>query len=142
MEEHGVVVEDKGMTVVVKTERGSSCEGCASKRSCHSVGETEMLIEVRNTVGAVVGQEVVFTVGAASVMKAGVLFYLVPVLSFIFGVVLGQTVAVKIFPNENPDLVSGVLGVILLALSFFGLKIYSRRLEKDRSFRPRILRVV
>ncbi len=142
MEEHGVVVEDKGATVVVKTVRGSSCESCASKRSCQTMGETEMLIEVQNTVGARVGQNVVFTVGAASVMKAGMLFYLVPVLSFIFGVVLGQTVAIKVFPNQNPDLVSGLLGVILLAVSFFGLKIYSRRLEKDSSFRPRILRVV
>ena len=142
MEEHGLIVKEKGTTVIVKTQRGTACEGCASKRSCQAIGEEEMLIEVENTVGAKVGDHVVFTVRAGSVLKAGVLVYLVPLLSFIAGVVLGQTVAAKLLPEENPDLVSGVLGVGFLVLAFVGLKLYGRRVEKDKSFRPHVLRVV
>ncbi|GMR05124.1 MAG: SoxR reducing system RseC family protein [Thermodesulfobacteriota bacterium] len=127
---------------MVKIQKASSCDSCASKKACKPVGESDMLIEVENTVGAKVGQQVIFTVGSGSMFKAGVLFYLVPLLSFIAGVVLGQTVATKIFPNENADLLAGVFGVILLVLSFVALKLYSRHLEKDPSFRPHILRVV
>ncbi len=101
-----------------------------------------MLMEVDNTIGAEVGQDVIFTVGAGSVIKAGVLFYLVPVLSFIAGVVIGQAVLAGLLPNVNPDLVSGLFGAFLLIASFVGLKLYNRRLSKDSAFRARILRVV
>jgi len=101
-----------------------------------------MLMEVDNTIGAKVGQNVIFTVGAGSVIKAGVLFYLVPVLSFIAGVVIGQSVLTRFFPGVNPDLVSGLFGAFLLIASFIGLKLYNRRLSRDNAFRARILRVV
>lgn len=83
----------------------------------------------------------VFTVSAGSVIKAGMLLYLFPIASFIIGVVLGQTVAVQVFPGQNPDLVSGVLGAVFLALAFAGLKIYSSFIDRKKSFRPQILRV-
>ena len=101
-----------------------------------------MLIEADNPVGADVGDMVVFTVGAGSVLKAGLMLYLVPVISFIAGVVLGQTVSVRVLPGQNPDLVSGALGVIFLAAAFAGLKVYGSMMEKGKSFRPRVLRVV
>lgn len=142
MEEHGVIVECKGATALVKTRRGTSCESCKSKKECKPVEQDDMLLEVENTIGAEVGQNVVFTVGAGSILKAGVLFYLVPVLSFIAGVVLGQAVLAGFFPNVNADLVSGLFGAFLLIASFIGLKLYNRHLSKDNAFRARILRVV
>ncbi|MBI5493038.1 MAG: SoxR reducing system RseC family protein [Deltaproteobacteria bacterium] len=142
MEEHGIVVQDKKRTVLIKAQRSTSCDSCASKKTCASgSADSEMLIEAENAVGAKVGDRVVFTIGTASILKAGLLLYLVPILCFIAGVVLGQTVAKNIFPAQNPDLVSGVLGVIFLALAFIGLKVYSSFIEKDKSFRPHVLRV-
>jgi len=70
-----------------------------------------------------------------------VLFYLVPVLSFIVGVVLGQSVLTGLFPRTNPDLVSGLFGTFLLIVSFIGLKLYNRRISRDNTYRARILRV-
>ena len=142
MEEHGVVVKTKGTTVMVKAQRGTSCEGCASKRTCQAIGETDMLLEVENTVGAKEGDNVVFTVAAGSVLKAGVLLYLVPLISFIAGVVLGQTLAPGLFPETNPDLLSGVIGAGFLVLTFIGLKVYGRMIERDKSYRPHVVRVV
>lgn len=142
MEEMGLVIEERGATVLIKTEKSSSCDNCATKSACHSLSDSEMVIEAENAVGAHKGDYVAFSAGAVSVMKAGVLLYLVPVLSFIAGVVIGQTVVTDYFPAYNPDLVSGVLGVVFLAAAFIGLKLYSRRVEKDESYRPRVLRVV
>lgn len=142
MEETGTVIEDRGLTAVIRTEKKSSCDSCSSKSSCHIIGEDDVLIEADNPVGAHVGDHVVFTVRAGSILKAGVLLYLVPVLLFIFGIVIGPAVGSRFFPETNTDLVSGLLGVGFLIIAFVGLKLYSRSLERDRSHMPRILRVV
>lgn len=141
MEEHGIIVECRGNTALVKTRRGTACDGCKAKKTCKPLEQNDMLIEVENTIGAKVGQDVIFTVGAGSVIKAGVLFYLVPVLSFIAGVVIGQAVLAGLFPRTNPDLVSGLFGAFLLIVSFVGLKLYNRRISRNNDFRARILRV-
>jgi len=142
MEENGIIVECKGLTAIVKTNQGTACASCQSKKACKpGEEERELLIEVDNAIGAEVGQNVVFTVGAESVLKAGVLFYLVPVISFIIGVVLGQSLLTGLFPKTNPDLVSGLFGAFLLVLSFIGLKLYNRHLSGDNAYRARILRV-
>lgn len=143
IEETGIVVENKGETVLIRAERTSSCESCAQKSVCHTgSGGGDMLIEADNPIGAKKGDYVVFTVGAGSVLKAGILLYLVPVLCFIFGVVLGQVASKRAFPALNGDLVSGVLGLAFLIIAFIGLKVYSKSVEKDRSYRPHVLRVV
>lgn len=142
MEEHGVVVENKGATVLIKTERKSSCDSCASKKLCQSIGETDMLIEADNPVGANVGDLVVYEVGAGSVIKAGMLLYLVPLLSFILGIVLGEEASGRFFAGQNPDLVAGIFGFLFLGAAFVGLKLYGRRLERNKAYRPHVLKVV
>ncbi len=143
MEEHGTVVGKKERTVVIRAERTTSCDSCASKKSCHSGAGAgnEILIEAEDTVGAKIGDRVAFSVSAGSVLKAGVLIYLVPVLSFIGGVVLGQTLLSGALPGYNADLVAGATGALFLALAFLGLKGYGKLSERKGGLRPRVLRV-
>lgn len=143
MEEHGIVVQKKERTAVIRAERTTSCDSCASKKSCHSGSGAggEILIEAEDMVGAKVGDRVVFSVSAGSVLKAGVLVYLVPVLSFIAGVVLGQTFISGALPGFNADLVAGATGLVFLVLAFLGLKGYGALSERKGSMRPRVLRV-
>lgn len=142
MEETGVVVQIKETTALIRAQRSTSCDSCAQKKSCHGdASDTDAFIEAENLIGARVGDHVVFTVSAGSVIKAGMLLYLFPIISFIVGVVLGQTVAVRVFPEQNPDLVSGVLGAVFLALAFIGLKVYGSLIDRKKAFRPQILRV-
>lgn len=144
MEEQGIVVQATGASALIKTRQSSACESCASKKSCSSGqgAADEAFIEADNFVGAKVGDTVIFTIGTGSVLKAGALLYLVPILSFIAGVVIGQSgIVASILPGQNPDLLSGVLGAAFLALAFAGLKVYSAFLDKRKSFRPKVLRV-
>lgn len=141
MEERGVVVQLKDGNALIRAERSSACENCASKKSCSTGGAgNEMFIEAANPVNARVGDRVIFAVGAGSVLKAGVLLYLVPVISFIAGVVLGQLASPR-FPDVNPDLIAGVTGAVFLLAAFMGLKIYSSKIDNKKSFRPQVLRV-
>ena len=142
MEEHGIVIRKEGERAIIRAERTGACESCSSKKSCAQTGsETEMLIEADDPVGVKAGDKVVFAVSAGSVLKAGVLLYLFPILSFIAGVVLGQAVLSGMLPGYNPDLVAGVSGLALLALAFIGLKVFSTLSERSRSMRPQVLRV-
>lgn len=142
MEETGVVIEEHKNTVIIKASRSSSCDSCGSKRSCHGGDGEDVLIEADNFIGAHAGDHVVFSVSASSVIKAGVLIYLVPILSFIAGVVIGQVIGGRFLPGYNADLVAGGLGAIFLAIAFIGLKLYNRSIERGGALRPRVMRVV
>ena len=143
MEEHGIVVQKKERTVMIRAERSSSCDNCASKKSCHSGGaaDNEILVEAEDLLGAKVGDRVVFSVSAGSILKAGALLYIVPIASFIAGVILGQTVLTGVLPGYNADLVAGATGVVFLALAFLGIKGYGALSERKGSLRPKVLRV-
>lgn len=135
------MVEAKGPTALIKAQRTTSCDSCASKKVCHGVTETDMVIEVLNPVNAKAGDEVVFTVGAATVLKAGVFAYLVPLIGFIAGVVIGQMAAEKVFPGRDADLVSAALGFAFLAVTFFGIYLYGKKAKKG-SYMPTIVKIV
>jgi len=143
MEEQGIVVELKANnTALVKAKRTSTCESCASKKSCstRSSGD-DMFVETENTIGASKGDHVVFAVSAGTIMKTGLLVYLMPVIAFLAGIVLGQKVVAPMLPNINSDLVSGALGLIFLIDAFVLLKIYNQYMEKKGGImRPKLLR--
>jgi sigma-E factor negative regulatory protein RseC len=101
-----------------------------------------MVIEAENQAGAHVGDRVIFTVGAATLLKAGVLFYLIPLFGFIAGIVLGQVLSQTVAPVRNPDLLSAALGFLFLGLTLLGLRLYGKRAEKTKALRPRVIRVV
>jgi sigma-E factor negative regulatory protein RseC len=127
IEEEGTVVEIKGGAAIVKAQRTTSCESCISKDLCQSVTETDMVIEAENQAGAHVGDRVIFTVGAATLLKAGVLFYLIPLFGFIAGIVLGQVLSQTVAPVRNPDLLSAALGFLFLGLTLLGLRLYGKQ---------------
>jgi sigma-E factor negative regulatory protein RseC len=144
IEEEGTVMEVKGNAVLIKAERTTSCESCMSKDFCHSLTETDMVLEADNEAGANVGDRVIFTVGAATLLKAGVLIYLIPLIGFIFGVVLGQAFAPPAFGGRGgaADLISAALGFFFLFVTLLWLRRYAKRAEKNRAFRPRVVKVV
>lgn len=145
MVESGVVIKCTGSIAHIKVVRTTSCDNCGSKKSCGTGGGdgNEMLIEARNPVGARPGDHVTFTPGAPSAVAfAGIMLYLLPVLFFIGGIVFGQVFIAPSFKGVNPDLVTGMTGLVFLLLTFAGLKIYSAVIDKNSELKPRILKVV
>ncbi|MEE8574631.1 MAG: SoxR reducing system RseC family protein [Thermodesulfobacteriota bacterium] len=144
IEEHGIVVELKsGGSALVKAERGAGCESCMTKDICNPTGEGDkMIIEADNPVGATVGSEVMFTVSAGTVIKAGVFFYLFPLLGFIAGVVIGQVASPGVAGTINKDLFSAVLGFVLMVAVFLLLRLYGKKAEESKEYRPTIVKVV
>jgi sigma-E factor negative regulatory protein RseC len=101
-----------------------------------------MLVEAENRINAKVGDQVMYSIGAGSIIKAGIMLYLMPILAFISGVVIGTYAAPHFWPETNPDLVTGLFGLFSLALAFTGLKLYSRITAANSLYKPQILKVV
>jgi sigma-E factor negative regulatory protein RseC len=144
IEEQGTIIETRNDIAFISTERGSECDSCGSKSLCKP-GEGEdmtMVVEAQNLIDAKVGERVIFTVGAATVLRAGMMLYLVPLLCFIAGVVVGQVLGPELMPEKNLDLVSAVLGFVFVAISFVGIRIYGKRAETNNTYRPTVVRVI
>ena len=107
--------------------RQSACSGdCHSCNGCGAVRE-QLFVIAENPIGASVGDMVIVETETKTVMKAAMLVYLVPLILFFTGYLLG--VAIQFLPG-----MLGVLGLILGAMPAFLL---NRKLERknERTFR-------
>ena len=143
IEEQGIVIDVKGGKAFIKTEKGTSCESCVARETCHgTIGTNEVIIEAENRINAKFGDKVVVMVGTATLLKASFILYLGPIAGLILGVVLGQMLVKQFTLSINPDLLSGIMGVLFLVITFFGIRLYGKRLEKKEGFRPVVVKVL
>ncbi|MCK4738977.1 MAG: SoxR reducing system RseC family protein [Deltaproteobacteria bacterium] len=141
IEEQGIVIEVKGKTAVIKAKRTDECEQCASKSVCKGEND-DMFIEALNSENAKVGENVIFAVGAGTIIKAGVLVYLFPLIGFIIGIMLGQVFGKSIIPALNKDITSVIFGGIVMALTFLGVTYYSILAQKKDNYMPIIVKII
>jgi sigma-E factor negative regulatory protein RseC len=142
VEEEGIVVEVRNNSALIKTSRSPACEKCLSKQFCINMDEEEMVIEADNPLHAKEGDKVLITIGGATAIKAGIMFYLLPLVSFITGVLIGQMYIAPLIPGYSPDLVSAASGAILLVATFIGLRIYGKLIYSKKDYRPSIERII
>lgn len=135
-------MELKDGTAIVRAQRTTSCDKCATKAVCHGVNETDMVVEALNPINAKVGDRVYISIGAGTVIKAGALVYLFPLVAFIFGAVVAQAYSERIIPDWNKDFVSAGTGLILLIFTYAALSFYGNAAKTKKNYMPIILRVV
>ncbi len=145
LEEEGRVIGLEEGYAIVQTERGSSCDGCHSKSSCHSMGDTEgSIMEIRaiNDMGAKVGDRVKVAIDSIVFLKSSFLVYVLPLIVMITGGVIGETYAKNNMPGADADLVAGAVGITCLVISFLLIRLWSKSLEKKREYQPQIIRII
>lgn len=145
MEEEGRVVKVEAGYAIVHTERGSACDSCSSKASCHALGGTDgkvMEMRVVNDIGAVVGDRVKIAIDSVVLLKSSFLIYIVPLVFMIAGGIIGDSYAREYMPGSDPDLVAGGAGIVCLVISFLLIKLWSKGLDKKREYQPRIVAIL
>ena len=109
----------EGRAEVIRV-RESACSGDCHKCSGCGAAQQTMLLTVENPIGARVGDLVVISSGSAAVLKAAAVLYMLPLLLFLAGYLVGQ-----LLWQRGPLL--GLCGVVM-GIAF--IKLYDKRLSK------------
>lgn len=145
LEEEGRVIKLEDGYAIIHAERGSSCDGCGAKASCHALGGVEgkvMEMKAVNEIGAKVGDRVKVAIDSLVFLKSSFLVYVVPLIVMIVGGIIGDSYARNHMPGSDPDLVAGGVGVLCLVISFLLIRMWSKTLEKRKEYQPRIVRII
>jgi len=125
--------------VKVKVKRHAQCIGCSQKSLCDPFGKDYMIITAKNTQGAKIGDKVEVAFGLVKRGRAIVILYVIPLILFIIGAILGNILD----PLKNKDLSSSLLGIFFLIISFGGIYLYHKTLVRERpSLKPYITRIL
>ncbi len=143
MQEVGIVKGFRGNYALVSVKRkDGSCDGCPGGSLCKSTEGDEALIEAINEAEAKEGDMVRVHFRSMSYLKGILLVYALPVLMLIIGAIIGKEYISPLFPSRDPEGVSALMGFGLFALTFIGLKIVSKRIQKRGRYTPVIVEIV
>jgi sigma-E factor negative regulatory protein RseC len=127
-------------TAWVRTTRSSACKSCSSRDTCQGDGAgQEMEVEAINSAGAKVGDRILLNIKTSSLLKATFLLYVFPILAMIGGALIGQTIALN--KGADPSGMSALFAFGFFGLAFVVIRMTGKRLSKDRSYRPEIIKI-
>ncbi len=135
MIEEGIVIEVAAGMARVRSVRGSSCGGCASRSMCSTSGDTSVIIEARNDIGAHVGDSVEIAVGPRTFLKASFITYMLPLITFFIGALIGKYAG-------GTDIWAALSGMFTMLLCFIGVWLYNRQLQSGSKYHPVIITVL
>ena len=141
IEEEGIVIETTGGLAKVSILAKSACEKCASSEVCHPQGE-DSFMEASNPLGAKKGQKVKVVVAPQVYLKASIILYGIPMTVFIAAAIIGKNLAQKFSGEANSDLWAFVSGMALMAVSFFFLRRYNKKVETTQEYKPVIVEII
>ena len=141
IEEEGIVIETTGGLAKVSILAKSACEKCASSEVCHPQGE-DSFMEASNPLGAKKGQKVKVVVAPQVYLKASIILYGIPMTVFIAAAIIGKNLAQKFSGEANSDLWAFISGMALMAVSFFFLRRYNKKVETTQEYKPVIVEIL
>lgn len=142
IEEIGTIVELKeGKVAVVQCGRSSACQHCPSAGSCQMNDDQQtMLVEALNDAGGQLNDQVKVVTSTRNFLQSSFMLYIIPVVGLIIGAGVGQAFAQQLGVGVDPSLVSAILGLVCLILTFVGIRALTRTWQKER-FMPRIVAI-
>ncbi len=109
----------EGRAEVIRV-RESACSGDCHKCSGCGAAKQALLLTVENPIGARVGDTVVISSDSGHVLKAAAVLYLLPLVLFLAGYLLGAMLWQR----------GAIIGVSALILGVAAIKLYDKRLSK------------
>jgi sigma-E factor negative regulatory protein RseC len=132
--EEGEVTALHGSRATVKIQAGKGCERC---RLCTPVSDTEMIVEASFTSPLQVGERVVLGFRPGVIVQSAFILYLIPLISLVLGYFAGKLLFKSwVVPGSGrEELFPALTSLVFLFASFFPIRLYDRRKEKDKRFR-------
>lgn len=136
--EVGEVVEKRDNKITVKLQRTEACAKC---RACTAgMKKEDMLITAENLCNASVGNKVDIVLDNADFMKATIIMYGFPFISFMIGIFAGYYISL----NMNvayPEVVGIIAGLVLVVISYIIIHSQEKRFKKG-NFVPKAIKIV
>ena len=120
--ERGKIKEVKEGIALVEVLPEGSCEGCGAREICRLGMSGKRRVEVINTKGAKIGDEVEFVITGRRSLLASFLLYILPIASFFIGVGVGEI----LWHKESLSILLGFMGFISV---FVILKLLEKRMR-------------
>ncbi len=131
MREIGKVVEVSGARARIRLEPSEACKNCPSCNFCRPVGSTR-IVEAENRIGAHVGDEVNIEISPQESLTAIFLFFGLPVLLGLIGLVIGMHY------SEGHSI---FLGIGAFVLGLIVAKLMNNILGRRHHFLPHVVSV-
>ncbi|GCD08867.1 SoxR reducing system RseC family protein [Clostridium tagluense] len=133
-EEEGIIIEIlEGNMAKVKVGRHGECKNCGA-----CPGDSALIIEAQNLIGAKAGQRVAFEVKETNMLMAAFVVYIVPLIAILLGVIAGKAIAMKFgYSVRGFQIVGGTLTFIL---SILNIKIFDKFAHNNKKMQPVITR--
>ncbi|MBC8590426.1 SoxR reducing system RseC family protein [Wansuia hejianensis] len=140
MDQIGFVRKANGENIELEVRRVSGCGGGCS--TCSSNCEVAPhIVTLPNELNAKVGDFVEIKGNTKNILKYTFIVYMVPFVLFIIGIVLGNMVF-KDMGISSYEILSFLMGVVFLGLSFIVVKLIDKRIEKKRETSISVVRIL
>lgn len=131
MKEQGKVLEIKGDNAVVGFTRSKACEGC---NACRLSGKDDMVVSIKNTLGAQKGDVIEVELEAKRLLSAGMWAYLFPLVMIFIGLGIGYAAGDAL--GINTDVLAAICALAMLGVSFIALKLMNKRFAAKSGYSP------
>lgn len=125
--EIGEVIGTENNQLIVKMQRTEACAKC---RACSAGMKTEeMIIKANNMCNATIGNKVDIVIDNADFMRATLIMYGIPFVTFMIGVFAGYYGAINLGIN-NGELIGIGIGIILVIITYLIIHSQENRFKK------------
>jgi len=135
-EEEGIVIEIFGNNIAkVKVGRHNECKNCGA-----CPGDSSVVIEAQNLLGAKTGQRVAFQMKETNMLMAAFVVYIAPLIEVTAGVLIGQVIAEKFGFSVRGFQIGG--GILAFILSIMNIKIFDKFAHNNDKMQPVITQIL
>ncbi|VBB07850.1 positive regulator of sigma(e) rsec/mucc [Lucifera butyrica] len=134
-QQEGVVIDIIGNLAKVKTSRHNDCENCGA-----CPGNSAIVLEARNPLGATPGQRVLVEVPAGNMLKAAFIVYVLPLLAILAGALAGGFTAGKLGSGPFWFQIAG--GGIFFCCSVLYIKYFDHSARSNAAMQPVVTKIL
>lgn len=135
-EEEGIVIEIFQHNIAkVKVGRHNECKNCGA-----CPGDSSVVIEAKNSIGAKSGQRVAFEMKETNMLLAAFIVYIAPLISVVVGIVVGQVIAKTFGYSVRGFQIGG--GILTFILSILVIKLFDNFSHNNDKMQPVITRIL
>lgn len=143
MDQRGKIVEIiDDRTAMMKMQRNSACASCGKCIGSSSSESQEITVEVDNTIGAKIGDQVEVSMDQIDIMRALGILYGIPLMGLLVGAVGSYYILEAVGIIKGLEVLSALIGFVFTGLAYFFIRSREGKFRASRKYMPTVTRVV